>query len=253
MKHLLFCFCLFTGSFVVISAQESLPTVLLSSSFQLDSCAQRGQKNIDNLVENYIKGMENRYKNVFSPVSFRLMGFIVWNNLYLSRCIEKDVADSKIKGIVNEVKNIPCEAVFIFLFRNGLTAPFNAGKILHTTEEIEAMLKRIDNATLQTENSAELLTNGNVQGSVQQSVADEQNVVMSSYNQQESSFDFLSSAKVELLMTHIKTILVLAQKTKAEKLCALLKEIDYFSNKYPFIEDAFSVDIEKLRDSSKCY
>jgi hypothetical protein len=251
MKKVLFSLYLFLGCFVAGSAQEKLPTVFISHPPEMDNffCAQAqlGQKNANSAVESYIKDLRNKYRNVFSATSFRLTGFSIWHRLYMLGCIEKDIVDAKIKAIIREVKNIPCEAVFIFLSHNETAAPFDANTILQTKDEMEALLKRIDEKA-QTE-APEVLSAKN---NSRDSAANPQNFVAPTDEQQEGQDNFLLSLKTEILVTHIETAIILAQKKNPEELCAVLEEIDYFSDKYPVIKDIFFTDIEKMRSRSKC-
>jgi hypothetical protein len=135
MKQIFIYFACFVF-FAFGVAQEKLPTVFLSPEISFDTnCSQE-------VAENYIKEIKSKYSSVFDAVSFQLLDAVVYHQFALNNCLQRDVADAKIKAIANKVKNKPNEDVLVFLTRFGFEPSFAVNeKLLRTEEAVNTLLE----------------------------------------------------------------------------------------------------------------
>ena len=152
MKKTFIFFILFLV-FTFCVAQEKLPIIFLSpdASFEVDCSNTHKNKNqIEQRCKSYIQETKTKYSSALHPISFRLLEAIIWNNLSIDNCVERSVADAKIKSIADEIKNIPSEDVLIFLTRFGFESSFAVNEnLLRTEEEINTLLKDATDEYLQ--------------------------------------------------------------------------------------------------------
>ena len=117
MKRLFIYFACF-AFFALGVAQEKLPIMILSPEISFDTkCSQ-------DAADNYVKETKSKYASVFDPVSFQLLDAVVYHQLALSDCLQRNVADAKIKAVANKVKNKPNEDILVFLTRFGFEPSF---------------------------------------------------------------------------------------------------------------------------------